>query len=219
MEYLHHGDLAEYVRTNPVGAHTNARALTMQLLRGLDILHKRKICHRDLKPPNVLLVTLDPIRVKITDFGISKQMAGTQLRTRCGTSGYVAPEIMGFIPRPGGDYTNAVDMWALGTILHELFVGVIPFAEQEEEEEEEEEEEDETMVSESAVHVMQVDSYMLHRYCSGLIPFPEELLVQRGVGSEARELVRGLLAPQPERRWGVERALASMWLVGGSGSG
>lgn len=51
MEYLHHGDLAEYIQTNPVGAHTNARALTMQLLRGLDILHKRKICHRDLKPP------------------------------------------------------------------------------------------------------------------------------------------------------------------------
>lgn len=212
MEYLRHGDLAEYIQTNPVGAATNARTLTLQLLRGLDILHQRRICHRDLKPPNVLLATLDPIRVKITDFGISKQMAGTQLRTRCGTSGYIAPEIMGFLPRPSGDYTDAVDMWALGSILHELLVGMIPFAEEEEEEEEEQ-----TMVSESVVYVRQVDSYMMHRYCSGLMAFPEGVLVQRGVSSEAMDVVKGLLVPEPEGRWGVERALASKWLVGGEG--
>ncbi|KAI5837081.1 kinase-like domain-containing protein [Morchella snyderi] len=224
MEYLPHGDLAQYIQNRPAEASTNARSLTIQLLRGLDILHKRNICHRDLKPPNVLLVSLDPIRVKITDFGISKQMAGTQLRTLCGTSGYIAPEITGFVPRSCGDYTGAVDMWALGTILHEMLVGVIPFAQEEgaeedDDEEEEDGDEEEMVESESAVRVMQVDIHMLNNYCSGLTPFPEELLAEKGVGRETREVVKGLLVPQPKWRWGVERVLASSWLRGGESSG
>lgn len=51
MEYLPHGDLAKYIRESPAEASAKARTLTIQLLRGLDILHKRNICHRDLKPP------------------------------------------------------------------------------------------------------------------------------------------------------------------------
>lgn len=49
MEYIEHGDLSRYLRTSP-DARLNAREITKQLLEGLEVLHEKKICHRDLKP-------------------------------------------------------------------------------------------------------------------------------------------------------------------------
>lgn len=49
MEYLLHGDLAAYIRYD-ADARQNGKEVTRQLLAGLSILHRRNICHRDLKP-------------------------------------------------------------------------------------------------------------------------------------------------------------------------
>lgn len=54
-----------------------------------------------------------PIRVKIPDFGVSKSTDGTDLRTRVGTTQYMAPEKLGLLParlRLGNEYTSAVNM-------------------------------------------------------------------------------------------------------------
>lgn len=80
----------------------------------------------------MLLASLDPLKVKLADFGISKSTAGTDLRTRIGTTHYMAPEQLGLLPlslRMGVEYTTAVDMWALGFIVHELLTGQTPFLE------------------------------------------------------------------------------------------
>lgn len=50
MEYLEHGDLGEYIRAYPTQAKGEVQAIATQILEGLVVLHKRGICHRDLKP-------------------------------------------------------------------------------------------------------------------------------------------------------------------------
>lgn len=46
MEYIEHGDLGQYIRNHPA----KAKAIVLQILEGLEVLHERGICHRDLKP-------------------------------------------------------------------------------------------------------------------------------------------------------------------------
>lgn len=50
MEYMEHGDLAQYIKTYGAKAKTEARRITSQLLEALVVLHGRDICHRGLKP-------------------------------------------------------------------------------------------------------------------------------------------------------------------------
>lgn len=48
MEYIEHGDLSGYIK-NPK-AKSDAKEITRQILEGLEVLHEKGICHRDLKP-------------------------------------------------------------------------------------------------------------------------------------------------------------------------
>ena len=75
-------------------------AILSQMLSAVNYLHSRNIVHRDLKPENILLVKsndevdfesesdssrLDPLTIKITDFGLAKFLGNEGLRTYCGT--------------------------------------------------------------------------------------------------------------------------------------
>mgnify|MGYP002822116461 CR=1 FL=1 len=100
-----------------------------QILLGVQALHSVGILHRDLKPGNVL-VSRD-CRVRITDFGLSRCVAGlaadaaradaaddakNPLTEYVVTRWYRAPEIMlGY-----HSYTMAIDMWSVGCIFAEL---------------------------------------------------------------------------------------------------
>ncbi|ODM88121.1 Serine/threonine-protein kinase/endoribonuclease IRE1 [Orchesella cincta] len=68
-----------------------------QTTKGLSWLHHQKIVHRDLKPENILL-TRKLVRVKLSDFGLSRQVADghSHILTKndAGTEGWLAPEIL-----------------------------------------------------------------------------------------------------------------------------
>lgn len=50
MEYVPHGDLGTYLKDNGSEAQIQAQSISKQLLTGIAALHKKQICHRDLKP-------------------------------------------------------------------------------------------------------------------------------------------------------------------------
>lgn len=86
-----------------------------QILTGMAYVHSQSICHRDLKPENIL--RNEEGVIKICDFGSAKVMSAKGLNTPYIVSRYYrAPElILGC-----SDYTNKIDVWAIGCIFAEF---------------------------------------------------------------------------------------------------
>ncbi|CAK63624.1 unnamed protein product (macronuclear) [Paramecium tetraurelia] len=89
-----------------------------RLLKGVKHLHKLGVIHRDLKLDNIVLENQNDIKsIKIIDFGLAVEI-GYQTQVRCGTPGYMAPEILN-----QEDYDELVDIYSLGSIFHSLLSG------------------------------------------------------------------------------------------------
>ncbi|KAJ8762741.1 hypothetical protein K2173_012233 [Erythroxylum novogranatense] len=90
-----------------------------QILHGLALLKDAGIIHCDLKPENILLCTsVKPAEVKIIDFG-SACMEDRTVYSYIQSRYYRSPEVL-----LGYQYTTAIDMWSLGCIVAELFLGL-----------------------------------------------------------------------------------------------
>eukprot|EP00762_Andalucia_godoyi_P000854 ANDGO_03829.mRNA.1 Mitogen-activated protein kinase kinase 1 len=123
LEYMDAGSLGDVVQKyGPLPEGAIAKVAESVLL-GLHYMHKTLHCvHRDLKPSNLLLNSRG--EVKISDFGVSAQVAHTaaECATFVGTVTYMSPERIS-----GGTYSSAADVWALGLSLVELALGEFPY--------------------------------------------------------------------------------------------
>ncbi|KAM8860722.1 homeodomain-interacting protein kinase 2 isoform 1-T1 [Synchiropus picturatus] len=96
------------------------RPVLQQVATALMKLKSLGLIHADLKPENIMLVdpSRQPYRVKVIDFGsashVSKAVCSTYLQSRY----YRAPEIILGLP-----FCEAIDMWSLGCVIAELFLG------------------------------------------------------------------------------------------------
>ena len=93
--------------------------LMMQVIEGIEYLHKKKIVHRDLKPSNLML-SKEGI-VKVIDFGISRlkdTFYGDYTLATFATKNYSSPEQMN-----QKNITYQSDIYSLGLIFYEIFVG------------------------------------------------------------------------------------------------
>ena len=120
LDYVSNGDLFSLL--NYEFTELQVSFIIAQLVLALTHLHRNNIIYRDLKPENILLD--DQGYIKLTDFGLSKQLASSQETTNsfCGTVEYMAPEI---IKREG--HGTVTDFWSLGILIYEMLFGKLPF--------------------------------------------------------------------------------------------
>lgn len=108
----------ETPRPNPI----YAKLWGFQLFAGLCYLHEHGVCHRDIKPSNIL-IDPDDGRLQLCDFGSAKMLKSNENSVSyIATRSYRAPELLLDCQR----YTTAVDIWAAGCVLGELYMGGRP---------------------------------------------------------------------------------------------
>ena len=85
-------------------------------------MHSIGVCHRDIKPENIMFTSKNSkqnFHVKLIDFGLSSFVnVSDMLYKRCGTPGYVAPEIISL--QEGETYTDKCDVFSAGIIMYTL---------------------------------------------------------------------------------------------------
>ena len=104
------------------------RKIMLQLNNTFKIMVEKKIVHRDLKLENILIKFLDKEKkdfiVKLTDYGVSKQITTTQIcQSNVGTDLTMAPEVL----EGKEEYDNKCDLWSIGVIIYQLLYNDFPY--------------------------------------------------------------------------------------------
>lgn len=122
LEFMDKGTLTDVLKLHGKIPENILGVIALQILEGINYLHKQKIIHRDIKPSNILVNSKG--KVKISDFGVSGYVKDTlgNRETMVGTYMYMAPERIKNLP-----YTLVSDIWSVGISLMECAYGGNPF--------------------------------------------------------------------------------------------
>mmetsp|Transcript_19661 Transcript_19661/g.29174 ORF Transcript_19661/g.29174 Transcript_19661/m.29174 type:complete len:446 (-) Transcript_19661:295-1632(-) len=188
MEFFSGGDILTMLVKKGKLPEEDCKLFTRSLLRGLNYLHTNGICHRNLKPENLLLRdSNDMSSVVIADFGMAKRIKSNAdgdllfLTERCGSSSYMAPEVVQQNP-----YGTQADMWGVGVLVFYALTGNLPFGE----------------LSRRAVFQKIVKcEYSFH---------PSDWL---GISKASKRFISNLLVADPEVRLDADEALNHSWLA------
>jgi serine/threonine-protein kinase len=158
--------------------------LGVQICEALQYAHDHGVVHRDLKPSN-LMITEDG-RVKLTDFGIAKDLDKTALTATgrtLGTAAYMAPEQIRGTP----EVSHKTDLYALGCVFYQMLTGQAPFS--------------------GATHVV-----LMHLHLNEPVPRPSAKLAE--IPKALDDLVVQLMAKSPtDRPWDAAAAAAVLTKV------
>lgn len=175
LEYVEPGSVEDLIREEgPKLSEVRVREVLLEMVKAIDHLHRHEVVHRDIKPSNVLVRTVRPLDLVLTDFGIASVLGQQSRRFTTGNRAiaYAAPETA------AGEVSQAADWWSLGIILVEMLTGRHPFAAAQGGE----------MMNDQAI-------------MSRLFQMPVDRLVE-GVADPWRTLCRGLLRREAQNRWG-----------------
>lgn len=124
-EYLSGGTLVEFIRQNRQEMGEHILKIFNDILSALEYLKENSVMHRDIKPENIVMRKEDG-RWVLVDFGLAAFSNQTYLFDKCGTLGYMAPEVEEKY-NPPKPYTEACDIYSLGVVCYELIMGCMPF--------------------------------------------------------------------------------------------
>merc|ERR1719217_307796 len=183
MELCTGGELSD--RLIEVGKFTEGQAagLMQQIFQAVCYMHANQVCHRDLKPDNVLFASRLPIEqstLKVIDFGSACIFQkGQHMHTKAGSSYYVAPQVL------LGKYDHSSDLWSCGVIMHILLCGYPPF-------------------------IGETEEDVLVKVRKGTFFFIEKDWEK--VSGDAQILISMLIKKNPQERFTAEQALSDNWI-------
>lgn len=124
LELIKGGELMKKIKEKSQYSFLDIQKFMRNLLEALNHIHMKNIMHRDLKPENLLLRTGDNIYdVLLVDFGLSSFTnipSSEVLFKRCGTPGFVAPEILSYKDNQEDMYDEKCDIFSAGVIFYLL---------------------------------------------------------------------------------------------------
>jgi serine/threonine protein kinase len=124
LEAVNGGELLDRIAAKGKLPEMTVKSFAQKMLETLQYMHTIGVVHRDLKPENILMTTQeDDVEFKIIDFGLAAVCSSAHLLDRCGSPGYVAPEVLENQP-----YDSKVDVFSIGVVLYIMLSGVSPFS-------------------------------------------------------------------------------------------
>ena len=194
MELCHGGNLLSRMKNNKYKEKA-AAVLMEQIVSAVAYCHEKGICHRDLKPQNILFCDENPHSpVKIVDFGISNifdpsltnlqneiKEQSTSLKkmdSQIGTIYFMSPEII------KGSYNEKCDIWSLGILLYYSLCGYPPF-------------------------VGANDSQLIQSIFESKLTFPNE--DWKNISESAKDLIKKMLSSE-KKRISAKEIMNHKWL-------
>ncbi|XP_065663895.1 G protein-coupled receptor kinase 3 isoform X2 [Hydra vulgaris] len=124
LDLMNGGDLHYHLTQHGVFDEQSVRFYAAEIILGLEHMHTRFICYRDLKPANILLD--ENGHVRISDLGLACDFSKKKPHACVGTHGYMAPEVL----QKSVAYDSCADWFSFGCMLFKLLRGHSPFRQQ-----------------------------------------------------------------------------------------
>ena len=148
-----------------------------QLLLAIDLMHRNKIIHRDIKPDNILILDKEDLKICISDLGLAcRSDDQEEIQVKCGTPGYVAPEVL-----QGGNFTTKADIFSAGSLFFNLIAQSCLF------------------MGKDCDEMLLVNSFQ--------DPIPTVQMKVRGVTSECKALMMWMVQRNPAKRPTAEQCI------------
>ena len=215
MEYASGGELWDKVTLGGKLAEKACKRYTWQMCTALAYCHSHNVCHRDIKPQNILLDKND--NVKLADFGFASVMEVEELKKGHGTSGgFMGNERLITIEEErasSGDvdeFEMSMEITSKKMKTMSTFCGTVSYMAPEIERQ------DKYLGDKADVWSLGIVVYVL---LNGFMPFKEndtrkDKYNTRRMSKDSKDFLSNMLEVSPIKRWTMKRLLEHAWLEG-----